>query len=113
MAVVCDQRRSSVLHDPPSQLLDQDAALRAHLHVTPPLIRLSGETPVLQVTSKVTGDLDRGGVLTWTRVEDASVGDGARTNLSRSGSSGWTSTRTSLQPLGVRCHGQETVTGRL
>lgn len=39
------------------------------------------------------------GVLTCTSVEEASVGDGARTNLSCSGVSGWMSTSTSLQPF--------------
>lgn len=41
-------------------------------------------------------------VLTCTSVDEARVGDGAATNLSRSGVSGSMSTITSLQPFCVR-----------
>lgn len=87
VAVVCDQRRPSVLCDPPSQLLDQDAALRTHLHVAPPLIRLwkpSVRVSETLLESSLVRSHDRG-ALTCTSVEEASVGDGARTNLSCSG----------------------------
>lgn len=41
VAVVSYQRRPTVLYDPPGQLLDNDSALSAHLHMAPPLSRLS------------------------------------------------------------------------